>query len=155
MADKQAEYVIVPRLVGRFQEVRVTFINAPFLKPAADRARYADDGFGPFIIEEVFHRQSILTKLKGVLSKKHLCRKCGADLTGKRTHRRRLALDMRYKQLPAFKVELEMPAITCRECVTNNAVNDKNTEYVVSGAIAEAFKNLKKVLDRSPGASIG
>ena len=145
MADKRSEHEIIPKLVGRYQEVRVTFVNAPFLKPAdTDRARYADDGFGPFIIEEIFNRQSILTRLKGVLSKRHLCRNCGADLTGKKTHRRRLALDMKYKHLPAFKVELEMPAITCRECATNNAVNDKNTEYVVSGAIAEAFKNLKK-----------
>jgi ribosomal protein L40E len=149
MADKQTDYAIVPKLVGRYQEVRVTFINAPFLKPAgADQPRYAEDGFGPFIIEEIFDRQSILTKLKGVLSKKHLCRKCGADLTGKRTHKRRLAVEMKYKQLPAFKVELDMPAITCRECATNNAVNDKNTEYVVSGAIAEAFKNLKKHLHK-------
>jgi hypothetical protein len=147
MADKQQEYRMVPKLVGRYGEVRVTFVNASFLKPEGeDQARYADDGFGPFLIEEIFNRQSILTRLKGVLSKRHLCRKCGADLTGKKTHRRRLAIEMKYKKLPAFRVELEMPAITCRECATNNAVNDKNTEYIVTGAIAEALKNLKKQL---------
>ncbi|HXG68076.1 MAG TPA: hypothetical protein VNO70_23470, partial [Blastocatellia bacterium] len=71
------------------------------------------------------------------------CRSCDADLTGLKTHRRRFALDLAYKKLPPFKLVIEMPALPCRKCGTSNAVNDKNTEYIVCGAIAKAFESLK------------
>ncbi|MFP5265290.1 MAG: hypothetical protein ACLGJB_25680 [Blastocatellia bacterium] len=136
--------ITIPRLTGKYQEVRVTFIGASF-SPSGEN-QYADDDFGQFIIDEIFRRQSILTKYKGVLRKAHHCRKCGAELTGKRTHRRRFFLDVAYKQLPPFKIEMEMPGITCRRCATNNAINDQNTEYVVCGAIARAFESLKRLI---------
>jgi ribosomal protein L34E len=137
-------FITIPRLTGKYQEVRVTFIGASFSR--SGQHRYADDDFGQFIIDEIFRRQSILTKYKGVLRKAHHCRKCGADLTGEKTHRRRFFLDMAYKQFPPFKIEMEMSGITCRHCATNNAINDQNTEYVVCGAIAKAFESLKRLV---------
>jgi ribosomal protein L34E len=139
-----AGFVTIPRLTGKYQEVRVTFLGASFLP--SNQKQYADDGFGQFIIDEIFRRQSILTKYKGFLRKAHHCRKCGADLTGEKTHRRRFLLDVSYKQFPPFKLEMEMPGITCGRCATNNAINDQNTEYVVCGAIAKAFESLKRLL---------
>lgn len=132
-----------PKLVGKYKQVRVTFIDAPFLKPDAAN-RQVDDGFGLFILDEVFRRQSILSKLKGLLKKTHHCRKCEAGLMGLRAHRRRFTLDIAYKALPPFKLDIEMPAIPCRNCGTNNAVNEEATEFIISGAIAKAFESLKQ-----------
>src|SRR5262245_52367759 len=96
-----------------------------------------------FILDEIFRRQSILSKLTGMLKKTHHCRKCDSDLMGLKAHRRRFALDISYKQLPPFKLEIEMPAIPCRSCGASNAVNEPATEDTISGAIAQAFLSMK------------
>jgi hypothetical protein len=147
MSDEKSTttLVTIPRLVGKYKEVRVTFLGASFLKSDADQHRkFADDNFGLFILDEIFTRQSILSKLKGLLKKNHHCRKCEADLMQSKAHRRRFALNIAYKQIPPFKIEIEMPAIQCRKCGTSNAVNEENTRYIISGAIAVAFDSLKK-----------
>lgn len=131
-------------LVGKYKQVRVVFIGASFLTPEAKaKTKGVDDAFGLFILDEVFRRQSILSKLKGMLRKTHHCRKCDADLMGLKAHRRKFSLDISYKQLPPFKIEIEMPAIPCRKCGTSNAVNEENTEFIISGAIAKVFESVK------------
>ena len=133
------------RLVGKYKEVRVVFIGAAFLTDeGATQARYVNDQFGLFILDEVFRRQSILSKLRGVIRKTHHCRQCDSDLMGLKAHRRRFSLDISYKDLPPFKLEIEMPAIPCRQCGTSSAINEQNTENIVSGAIVEAFQSRKK-----------
>lgn len=129
-------------LVGKYKQVRVVFIGASFLTPEA-KTKGVDDAFGLFILDEVFRRQSILSKLKGMLRKTHHCRKCDADLMGLKAHRRKFSLDISYKALPPFKIEIEMPAIPCRKCGTSNAVNEENTEFIISGAIAKVFESVK------------
>lgn len=130
------------KLVGKYKQVRATFVGAAFLNPDPP-ARFSDDGFGLFILDEVFRRQSILSKLKGLLRKSHHCRKCEADLMGLKAHRRRFTLDLAYKDLPPFKLEIEMPAIPCRDCGTSNAVNEEATEFIIGGAIATALESLR------------
>ena len=144
---KPAEFITIPKLAGRYKQVRVTFLGASFLKPSeGEQAMYADDDFALYIMDEVFKRQSILTRVKGIISKAHHCRKCDADLMGKNAHKRRFALNISYKEMPPFKLEIEMPAIPCRSCGTNNAVNESNTEIIICGAIAKAFESLKSKL---------
>jgi len=145
MPDETAAAMItVPRLAGKYKEVRITFLGVPLLKNEGRPAtRFPDENFGIFVLDEVFTRQSILSKRKGVLRKTHCCRKCDASLMGLRAHRRRFSLTMKYKQTPPFKVEIEMPAMTCPACATNNAVNDEGTQHVVGLAIAKAFESLK------------
>jgi len=139
--------VKIPKLVGKYKQVRVSFLGATFLRPTDPRnARYQDDMFGPFILDELFRRQSILSKLKGILKKNHHCRKCDADLMGLKAHRRRFTLDVIYKDMPPFKIDIEMPAIPCRKCGTSNAVNEENTEQIICGAIAKAFESLPGIL---------
>ena len=146
--------VRIPRLAGKYEQVRVSILGASFLKPdGTSRARYADDGFGPFILDELFRRQTILSKRKGLLKKTHHCRSCDADLMGLKARRRRFSVDISYKQIPPFKVGIDMPAIPCRACGTSNAVNEENTEAVISGAMALAFESLKKVLPPGVGKS--
>jgi hypothetical protein len=132
-----------PRLVGKYKEVRVAFVGASFLTDET-QARYVNDQFGLFMLDEVFRRQSILSKLRGLMRKMHHCRQCDATLMGLKAHRRRFSLDISYKDLPEFKLEIEMPAIPCRNCGTSNAVNEQNTENIISGAIVEAFQARKK-----------
>jgi len=148
MADKSTTGLVkVPKLVGKYKEVRVTFLGASFLSPAdTKQPRYQDDAFGPFILDEVFRRQSILSKRKGILKKNHHCRKCDADLMGLKARRRRFTLDIAYKDTPPFKIDIEMPAIPCRHCGTSNAVNEDNTEQIICGAIAKAFESLGGIL---------
>src|SRR5215470_2566439 len=146
MADTAIGLIRVPKLVGKHKQVRVTLLGAWFMRPGPSDKRYADDGFGPFILDEVFRRQSILTKRKGILKKNHHCRSCDADLMGLKAHRRKFSLNIQYKQIPPFKLEIEMPAIPCRKCGTSNAVNEDSTEQVISGAIALAFESLSRVL---------
>lgn len=142
--SKPASLITIPRLVGKYKQVRVTFIDTPFCKTADEPAmKHADDQFGLFILDEIFIRQSILSKLKGLLKKTHHCRKCDADLMGLKAHRRKFMLKIKYKELPAFHVEIQMPAIPCRKCGTSNAINEDSTQYVISGAIAVAFKSLQ------------
>jgi hypothetical protein len=132
-------------LVGKFKQVRVVFVGASFLLPKAEsQHQVVDDNFGVFILDELFRRQSILSRLRGVLKKTHHCRQCDSDLMGLKAHRRRFSLEISYKKLPPFKLEIEMPAIPCRNCGTSNAVNEQTTEYIVTGAIAEAFRAIKK-----------
>ncbi|HKP88245.1 MAG TPA: hypothetical protein VJZ26_19225 [Blastocatellia bacterium] len=132
------------KLIGRYKQVRVVFVGASFLMPEGTaKPKDLDDAFGLFVLDEVFSRQSILSKLKGVLRKTHHCRKCDADLMGLKAHRRRFSLDMKYKALPSFQLEIEMPAIPCRKCGTSNAVNEQTTEFIISGAIANAFQSVK------------
>src|SRR5215471_3486300 len=153
MADTASDLIRVPKLVGKYKQVRVTFLGAYFFDRTVSRARqYADDGFGPFILDEVFRRQSILSKRKGLLKKNHHCRSCDADLMGLKAHRRKFSLSIQYKQIPPFKLEIEMPAIPCRKCGTSNAVNEDNTEQVISGAIALAFQSLSRILPGSGAA---
>jgi hypothetical protein len=118
-------------------------VGASFLTDET-QARYVNDQFGLFMLDEVFRRQSILSKLRGVIRKTHHCRQCDADIMGLKAHRRRFSLDISYKDLPPFKLEIEMPAIPCRTCGTSNAVNEQNTENIISGAIVEAFQSRKK-----------
>ena len=133
------------RLVGKYKEVRVAFVGASFLTDEGNtHARYVNDQFGLFMLDEVFRRQSILSKLRGVIRKTHHCRQCDVDLMGLKAHRRRFSLDISYRDLPPFKLEIEMPAIPCRQCGTSNAVNEQNTENIISGAIVEAFQARKK-----------
>jgi hypothetical protein len=147
---RSADLVTVPKLVGRFDKVRVTFLGATFLKPNdPQKPVYAEDDFVSKLLDEVFHKQSILSKVKGLVSKSHYCRGCEANLMGLKAHRRRFALMIAYKDLPEFKLELEMPAIPCRSCGTNNAINDGGTEGAVCGAIAKAFGSLKQILDKT------
>src|SRR5215467_2651662 len=122
MVDKSTSALIrIPKLVGKYKEVRVSFLGASFLNPAnTGEKRYQDDNFGPFILDELFRRQSILSKRKGILKKNHHCRKCDADLMGLKARRRRFTLDIAYKDLPVFKVDVEMPAIPCAACGTSN-----------------------------------
>ena|SRR5215471_19382841 len=136
--------VTIPRLAGKYKEVRIMFLGVPLLKnEGRSVSRFLDENFGLYVLDEVFTRQSILSKRKGVLRKTHCCRKCDASLMGLKAHRRRFALTMRYKETPPFKVEIEMPAMTCPSCATNNAVNDEGTQHVVGLAIAKAFESLK------------
>lgn len=131
-------------LVGKYKQVRVVFVGASFLSPEAKaKTKGVDDAFGLFILDELFRRQSILSKLKGMLRKTHHCRKCDADLMGLKAHRRKFTLDISYKELPPFKIEIEMPAIPCRKCGTSNAVNEENTEFIISGAIAKLFESVR------------
>src|SRR5258706_11966266 len=130
------------RLIGKYKEVRVAFIGASFLTDET-QAAYVNDQFGLFMLDEVFRRQSILSKLRGVIRKTHHCRQCNADLMGLKAHRRRFSLDISYKDLPPFKFEIEMPAIPCRTCGTSNAVNEQNTENIISSAIVVAFESRK------------
>jgi hypothetical protein len=148
MADKHATTLVrVPKLVGKYKQVRVSFLGASFISPGNTRnARYQDDMFGPFILDEIFRRQSILSKLKGILKKNHHCRKCEADLMGLKARRRRFTLDIVYKDTPPFKIDIEMPAIPCSKCGTSNAVNEDNTEQIICGAIAKAFESLGGIL---------
>ena len=131
------------RLVGKYKEVRVVFVGASFLTDET-QAGHVNDQFGLFILDEVFRRQSILSRLRGVLRKTHHCRQCDADIMGLKAHRRRFSLDINYKELAPFKLDIEMPAIPCRKCGTSNAVNEQNTENIISGAIVEAFQSRKK-----------
>ena len=146
MAESASGLIRVPKLVGKHKQVRVTLLGASFTRPGPADKRYADDGFGPFILDEVFRRQSILSKRKGILKKNHHCRGCDASLMGLKAHRRKFSLNIAYKQLAPFKLEIEMPAIPCRTCGTSNAVNEDTTEQVISGAIAMAFESLKTIL---------
>jgi hypothetical protein len=148
MAEKSTTALVkVPKLVGKYKEVRVTFLGASFLAPGdSKQPRFQDDAFGPFILDEVFRRQSILSKRKGILKKNHHCRKCDADLMGLKARRRRFTLDLAYKNTPPFKIDIEMPAIPCRNCGTSNAVNEDNTEQIICGAIAKAFESLPAIL---------
>jgi hypothetical protein len=142
-----ATLVRIPKLVGKYKEVRVSFLGASFLSPdSTTHPRYQDDMFGPFILDELFRRQSILSKLKGLLKKNHYCRKCDADLMGLKARRRRFTLDIAYKDTPPFKIDIEMPAIPCRNCGTSNAVNEENTQQIICGAIAKAFESLAGIL---------
>ncbi|HKA20858.1 MAG TPA: hypothetical protein VKN18_21435 [Blastocatellia bacterium] len=145
MPDESAsKMVTVPRLAGKYREVRITFLGVPLLGNEGRTApRFPDENFGMYVLDEIFSRQSILSKRKGVLRKTHCCRKCDASLMGLKAHRRRFALTMTYKQTAPFKVEIEMPAMTCPACATNNAVNDEGTQHVVGLAIAKAFESLK------------
>jgi hypothetical protein len=143
--SKTPPMVTIPKLVGKYKQVRVTLVGASFFQSEGNPAsKFADDNFGLYILDEIFSRQSILSKKKGLLRKTHHCRKCEADLMGLKARRRRFALNIIYKQLPPFKVEIEMPAIPCRRCGASNAVNEDNTEYIISGAIAMAFESLKR-----------
>jgi hypothetical protein len=149
MAEKSdsTSLIKVPKLVGKYKQVRVTFLGASFFRRGGQSGdRLADDQFGPFILEEIFRRQSILSKPKGLLKKTHCCRKCEADLMGLTAHRRRFSLTITYKDLPPFKIEIDMPAIPCRKCGTSNAVNEEATELIITGAIATAFESLKNTL---------
>jgi len=132
-----------PQLVGKYKQVRVSIVGASFLK-SEGTTRYRDEGLGLFILDEVFRRQSILSKRKGLLRKTHHCRKCKAGLMELKAHRRRFSLNIAYKEVPPFKLEIEMPAISCRECGTNNAVNEDATEFIISGAIAKALEPLSR-----------
>jgi len=145
MPDESASTMIsVPRLAGKYRGVRITFLGVPMLRSDGRSAsRFPDENFGIYVLDEIFTRQSILSKRKGVLRKTHCCRKCEASLMGLKAHRRRFALTMKYRQTAPFKVEIEMPAMTCPECATNNAVNDEGTQHVVGLAIAKAFDSLK------------
>lgn len=131
------------RIVGKYKQVRVVFTGASFLMPEGQINNRVDDALGLFILDEVFRRQSILSKLKGLLKKTHHCRKCDADLMGLKAHRRRFAIEIKYKDLPPFQLEIEMPAIPCRKCGASNAVNEDSTEFIISGAIAKAFESVK------------
>lgn len=145
MTDEGASKMItVPRLAGKYREVRISFLGVPLLRnEGAPASRFPDENFGLYVLDEILTRQSILSKRKGVLRKTHCCRKCDASLMGLKAHRRRFALTMKYKQTAAFKVEIEMPAMTCPTCATNNAVNDEGTQHVVGLAIAKAFESMK------------
>ena len=143
--SKSTSLVTIPKLVGKYKQVRVTIVGASFFQAEGTPwSKFADDNFGLYILDEIFSRQSILSKTKGLLRKTHHCRKCEADLMGLKAHRRRFALNIRYKQMPPFKVEIEMAAIPCRKCGASNAVNEESTQYIISGAIAMAFENLKR-----------
>jgi hypothetical protein len=148
MAGNQTRTLVkIPKLVGKYKQVRVSFLGASFLSPGNTKEkRYQDDSFGPFILDEIFRRQSILSKRKGILKKNHHCRRCDADLMGLKAHRRRFTLDVVYKDAPPFKIDIEMPAIPCRNCGTSNAVNEENTEQIICGAIAKAFEALGGIL---------
>jgi len=137
------ELIVVPKLVGRYKQVRVSFIGASFNKPSAHTQAYADDQFAPHILEELFKKLSILSKRKGLITKTHYCRNCDADLMGLKAHRRRFSLPIAYQNMPPFKLEIEMPAIPCRKCGTSNAINEPATEETICGAIAKAFASLK------------
>lgn len=133
-----------PKLVGKYKQVRVTFVGASFLtRDPATPNDYVNEALGLFILDEVFRHQSILSRVKGLLKKVHHCRKCDADLMGLKAHGRKFSLNISYKQLLPFKLEIEMPAIPCRKCGTSNAVNEENTEFIISGAIAKAFQSLR------------
>ena len=134
-----------PRVVGKFKQVRVTFAGTSLLKPGGT-SQYIDESFGLFILDEVFRRQSILSRKKGLLRKTHHCRQCEAGLMGLKARGRRFTLNLTYKALPPVTIDIEMPAIPCRECGTSNAVNEEATEFVVAGAIAKALESLRKVL---------
>jgi len=144
MTDEEASRMVtVPRLAGKYREVRITFLGVPLLRNDGAPSRFPDENFGMYVLDEIFTRQSILSKRKGVLRKTHCCRNCDASLMGLKAHRRRFSLTMKYRQTAAFKVEIEMPAMTCPACATNNAVNDEGTQHVVGLAIAKAFESLK------------
>lgn len=143
--SKSKSLITIPKLVGKYRQVRVTFVGASFLMgDGTPSAKLADDDFGLYILDEIFSRQSILSKPKGLLKKTHHCRACDADLMGLKAHRRRFALNIEYKQMRPFKVEIEMPAIPCRRCGASNAVNEETTRFIISGAIAVAFESLRK-----------
>ena len=142
--NRPYDLITIPRLVGKYDKVRVTFLGASFLRPKdPEKPVYAEDDFVSTLLDEVFRRQSILSKTRGIVSKSHHCRHCDANLMGLKAHRRRFALSIRFKEMPEFRLELEMPAIPCRNCGSNNAINEGNTEAAVCGAIAKAFGSLK------------
>ena len=146
MANKEGpiNLVTIPKLVGNYKEVRVTFLGASFFKSnTGPSTRLADDNFAINILDEIFNRQSILSKRRGLLKKNHHCRKCDASLMGLKARHRRFTLSITYKQLPAFKIDIQMPAIPCPKCGTSNAVNEENTQQIITGAIAVAFDKLK------------
>lgn len=154
MRNNSTSLVRIPKLVGKYKEVRVSFLGASFIRPGSTSdTRYQDDSFGPFILDEIFRRQSILSKRKGILKKNHYCRKCDADLMGLKARRRRFTLDVAYRDTPPFKIDIEMPAIPCRSCGTSNAVNEENTEQIICGAIAKAFESLAGILSTCRPAS--
>jgi len=142
--ESGSKMIAVPHLAGKYREVRITFLGVPLVRnEGRSVSRFPDENFGMYVLDEIFTRQTILSKRKGVLRKTHCCRKCDASLMGLKAHRRRFSLTMKYKQTAAFKVEIEMPAMTCPACATNNAVNDEGTQHVVGLAIAKAFESLK------------
>lgn len=139
--------VKLPRLSGKYKEVKVTFIGVSFYSgEGRNQTRFADDGFAPYLLDEIFRRQSILSKRKGMLKKNHHCRKCDADLMGLKAYKRRFTLNVNYEKLPPFKMEIDMPAIPCRQCGTSNAINEDNTESIIAGAIAKAFESLSRII---------
>ncbi|MGH9826217.1 MAG: hypothetical protein ACREDR_23550 [Blastocatellia bacterium] len=143
MPDKSTALIRVPRITGKYKEVRVTFLGAWFFKPdGSSKPTYADDMFGPFILDEIFRNQSILSKRKGLLKKTHHCRRCDVDLMGLKARKRRFTLNISYKRMPPFKLEIDMPAIPCGSCGASNAINEENTESIIAGAIALAFESL-------------
>ena len=129
----------LPKISGEYSEVRSTFRGMPVQQRPGGALSFVDSGFGNFLIDEVFERQTIFARKAGWFKRSHLCRKCGAAIDGLEPSRLPFPLTIRYQSYPEFHLTIELPGVVCPSCNSSNALPSRKLDTDIPDSMLAAF----------------
>jgi hypothetical protein len=132
----------VPELSGQSGKVRLRLLNMPYLHSRSRNAtkfiELPDDEFHLFMLSAI--DENIRAKEKsGFLKKTYLCRQCQAKLETQQEQPHLFEFGVSRSGVPAFQVQIEIPAVMCPACGAHNVIETPALESDIIEAQTEAF----------------
>lgn len=153
LSVSEFEVVTIPQLSGESHEFRLTLFEPPFLRSKQtgaikpfepillDHDEYFDGDFWLYVhVGVMFACGSHTMKLKEHLPRLfHPCMGCRAELSELPQQRHRFQFELKPANGPAFRVDIEAPAVHCTQCGRWAILWSEEASNRIQSAIVEAL----------------
>ena len=137
--------IAIPELSGQSGKVRLRLFNTPFLHSASRNSmkfvEMKEDDFYIFVLAEIEENIEAKQKTKFLFKKTIHCRQCQAELEAQQEQEHTFKFEIGNAEVPAFGVELDIPAVRCSACGTYNAMNAAEIDNIIE-AQSELFMSV-------------
>lgn len=141
-SGERPELITLGQASGEDGGVRVTFYGLPFLiRRGSGSRRYAYPDFGADLRHSLLDEGRIpMAVCRGVIRKRYHCCLCGAEFAAGDEARCRFDLPLTLRDLPPFRVVVEMSCAECRECGAGQVRPDRAVLSSITEAVIRAFE---------------
>ena len=131
------ELKALPSVSGEHGPLKLNLLEMPVFACPKNHKTPVHRDFMLWMIQEIRAREAQIAagKEEGLLFKKHLCGACGKELAAKPERRQAFPYELKYEELKAFKVEVEMPLYKCTGCGREQIRSAKDLHGHVAQAI--------------------
>jgi hypothetical protein len=137
------EYIVIPKMVGEFGDVKVTITDATFKITKSKEKKYLDKDYGKWLVKQIYtniENQAKTSNFFGVGKITYFCSKCSTNLNTKIINSIEKEIKLSYKGFPQFIINFTLPSVICSKCGKESVIDTGSQPgSSVYGAINRAF----------------